>query len=421
MVVLKYIPKLVVILAIFLTCKRCLYHLEPTVEVAVIEIDDPTNLVGFKQNTEGILYAINEINNTGGIKGHSIKPLLHSYILYDPYRLEIPKSLLEDEQYKVIFGCWTPFCRRSISKSQERKNLLIYSGINEGFDDNQNTIFASLLPNQLILPAIDWMVKKFGNRLYLIEADNIHSTIVTDLISEYAKKNDIEIVAVKSIWAGAIHKEEKMKVLIKDMVEKHPDVIVNLLTGDENIMLFRGIHALLPIELGIKTLSFNLDENTISHLGIRSFDGTYIASNFFEIQNPSFSESIKNGTYNYKTSVKNVSFPFMNGYNSVYIWKKAVDAANSFDPQKVLKSLPSVSLNMPTGEVTFNNSDRYISAPIYIGKVKKNGEIEIVWKTPELIRPDPFPSYLSKEEWIQKVDNYYLDWNSNWFSTGGRQ
>ncbi|MBF0301137.1 MAG: transporter substrate-binding protein, partial [Oligoflexia bacterium] len=257
----------------------------------------------------------------------------------------------------------------------------------------------------------------FGNRIYLVETDNIYSTIISDLISEHSKQNEIEIVAVKSVSAEALYKEEKMKAIIKDMTEKHPDVVVNLLSGDENIMLFRSMHALLPSELGIKTISFNLDENIISHLGSKPFDGTYVVSNFFENQNLTFSNKVKEGTYEYKTYLKDVSSPFINGYNSVYIWKNAVEKARSFDPQKILSVLPSIKFNTPSGSVAFNQLHRYISAPIHIGNVKKNGEIEVLWTSSQLIKADPFPSFLTKDDWTKKINNYYLDWNSNWSST----
>ncbi|MBF0360848.1 MAG: transporter substrate-binding protein [Oligoflexia bacterium] len=391
---------------------------ESEVEVAVFKNEFASNLVSAKENTEGIIFAIREINKMGGVNGSRIKPVIINNLRTDNLISDKIEEVVSNEKYKAIFGCWSAVCRRSMPDLSNR--LLVYSGANEGFDEFNNTFATSPAANQLVLTALDWMVKKFGNKVYIVSAKDIYSAIVRDLIIEYAKKNNIIVLNEHKLDYPITPDEKKIGPLIEDITNDIPNVIVNLLFGDENIVFFKAFHAHAKDVYNLNIISFNIDENFIDDMGNRTLPGTYVASNFIGGENSPFVQRVKDGLDTYKYPLKNVGYAFYNGYTSVYFWKEAVEKAKSFDPKEILKILPKIKLETPEGPQFFKEGDRVLSTKIHIGIIEKDGMIKNLWSSENTVSPDLFPSLLKKEEWISKINKHKKEWKGEWLHNEGR-
>jgi urea transport system substrate-binding protein len=97
------------------------------------------------------------------------------------------------------------------------------------------------------------------------------------------------------------------------------------------------------------------------------------------------------------------------GFN---LWVKAVTAAKTTDPAKVIATLPGIETPNLTGGTAKVLPNHHITKPVYIGEVKADGQFNVVWKSAGEVAGDAWSDYLpgSKDieaDWVTlKCGNY---------------
>ena len=122
----------------------------------------------------GTALAIQEINQSGGIRGREIE-----VVAYDPgsdpetYR-KLADRLLTEDRISVIFGCSTSAARKAVLPAVERRNgLLWYPSLYEGFEYSPNVIYTGASPNQNSV-ALRRICRNYGPRFFLVGSDYIY-------------------------------------------------------------------------------------------------------------------------------------------------------------------------------------------------------------------------------------------------------
>ena len=82
--------------------------------------------------------------------------------------------------------------------------------------------------------------------------------------------------------------------------------------------------------------------------------------------------------------------PMMHAYIHVHLWAKAVEKAGSTDVDKVLKALEGLEIDSPVGKYKIDEKNHHTWKPVYIGKIKEDGQFDVVWKTREWVAPEPW-------------------------------
>ena len=78
-------------------------------------------------------------------------------------------------------------------------------------------------------------------------------------------------------------------------------------------------------------------------------------------------------------------------YLGPFLWKMACEKAGSFDVDKVVAASPGLEFkDAPEGYVRVD-PNHHLWSKTRVGKAKADGQFEIVYTSPELIKPDPFP------------------------------
>ena len=77
-------------------------------------------------------------------------------------------------------------------------------------------------------------------------------------------------------------------------------------------------------------------------------------------------------------------------YDGVYLWKKAVEKAGTFDVDKVRTVLESgdISFDGPGGKITMQKN-HHATKNVYIGETKADGQFKIVKTFPQ-VKGEPF-------------------------------
>ena len=72
--------------------------------------------------------------------------------------------------------------------------------------------------------------------------------------------------------------------------------------------------------------------------------------------------------------------------------------AHSADTAKVREAVKGIAYKAPEGLVTISPINNHTSKIVQVGKVKSDGQFEIVWTTGKPVVPDPFPTLVSKKK-----------------------
>ena len=78
-------------------------------------------------------------------------------------------------------------------------------------------------------------------------------------------------------------------------------------------------------------------------------------------------------------------------YNSVWLWAQAVSRPRPTNVADVIRAMRRQSLNAPEGIVTVDEETQHTWRPVYVGRIRSDGQFDLVWSSEKPIRPIPYP------------------------------
>ena len=161
------------------------------------------------------------------------------------------------------------------------------------------------------------------------------------------------------------------------------------MVGGSNVAFYKQLRAAGLDGTKQVLLSTVVSENEIDGIGKDNAAGYYACMGYFQsIKSPENEKFVK--AFKAKFGADRViGDPMEVAYNCVYLWKKAVEKAKSFDVDKVIAASPGVELNAPEGQVIIK-ANHHVAKKVRIGRARADGQFDIVWES-GLIEPNPFP------------------------------
>jgi branched-chain amino acid transport system substrate-binding protein len=339
----------------------------------------------------GSALAIEEINRAGGILGREIE-----VIAYDPgsvpeaYR-KLADRLLTEDGASVIFGCSTSAERKAVLPAIERRNgLLWYPSLYEGFEYSPNVIYTGACPNQNSFPLAEYIVRKYGPRVYLIGSDYIYpresNRIMRDLVESYAGQ-----VAGEQYVAMEAGEVELARAL--DMIRmRSPDVVFSTIVGSTAQSFYRlyAKKGFDPARMPIASLT--MAEGEVREIGPEYCVGHFTAASYFGSVESENSTRFKAAFAKAYGADRPVSMWSASAYAQVKLFAKALAQAGSLDTQRLVEAAQGLSVDAPEGPVQIDADNNHVSLTPRIGRARSDGGFDIVWEGKGPIKPDPYLS-----------------------------
>jgi urea transport system substrate-binding protein len=365
-----------------------------------------TGFRAYKENTvkEATLLAIHEINQQGGLLGRKIEPISRDAKSHWEGTKEGIIDLIKNEKVEVIFGCWTQGNRYTINEIFDKYNhLLIFPFHYEAIFDSPNIIYVGIAPNQQVSTTISYCFDHFGSRFFLIGSDYATPYVINAFIKDQVNAKGGEVVGEMYEPIG----RSDYKEIITKIQESKPNVILSSLLGEDSRSFFKGLRQAGILSHDIPTFSFNLSEVTLhAQVNIEDVIGEYATWTYFQsLDNPINHEFIKN--FKEFSGLEVVDDTAECGYLGVLLWAKAVEEAQTTEKKALNYAFDNMRLNAPEGLVTLDLEGRHTWKTPRIGKVRPDGQFEIVWQSPNPIRPVRYNIFRSKAEWNALLDNLY--------------
>ena len=263
------------------------------------------------------LMAIQEINEAGGVLGCKIEAIQENGNSDFRDFADKARKLIEKDQVASIFGCWTSDSRKAVKNIvEEHYNLLWYPVQYEGMEASPNIMYMGACPNQQVVPAIDFCFEQLGKKFYLLGSDYIFPQIANKIIKAQLKELGGEVVGETYVNMD----EDRFQLIIKEIQDLKPDVIINTLNGNSNVSFFIQFHNSGLDAQDFPIMSFSIAENEINEIGPEFLEGHYVAWNYFESLDTSANKKFVQKYKDIYGSKKHVGDPMEAGYLAIYLW-----------------------------------------------------------------------------------------------------
>ncbi len=361
---------------------------------------------------DATLLAIEELNKSGGVLGRPVEAIVRDGRSDPKHFAEEARKLLVDEKVCTVFGCWTSASRKTVVPIFERHdNLLVYPVQYEGLEQSPNVIYLGAVPNQQIIPALDWVFAfQRKRRFFLVGSDYVFPRTANAIIHDEVAALGGEIVGEEYLPLGSYE--------VQDIVDKiaatQPDVILNTINGSSNQPFFQRLRAAGITPDKSVTVSFSIGEQELKGLDPESMAGDLAAWSYFQsLDNPENRQFVE--TFRAKYGPQRViTDPMEAAYVGVKLWADAVRQAKSDDTIKIRKAFQAQSMLAPEGKLTIDPATQHAFKTPRIGRITPSGQFEVVWSEVKPEAPLPFPRSRTRAQWEQFLADLYNGWGNRW-------
>lgn len=331
--------------------------------------------------------AIDEINAAGGVLGRMIEPVVADGASDWPTFAEKTKQLLQRDKVAAIVGCYTSASRKAVLPVlKQSKGLLYYPTYYEGQEEDKHVIYTSQEATQSVIAAIEWMAKQQGKTFFLVGSDYIYPRTCNKIAKPTVARVGGKVVGEE--YAPLGHTE--FSSIINKIKAAKPDWIYSTVVGGSNVAFYKQLKAAGLDGTKQKLLSTVVSENEIDGIGKDNAVGYYACMGYFQsIKSPENDKFVKAIKAKYGQD-RVVGDPMQCAYNSVYLWKMAVEKAKSFDVEKVVAASSGLEFNAPEGKVKVHKTNHHVAKKVRIGRARADGQFDIVSES-GVIEPNPFP------------------------------
>ncbi len=357
------------------------------------------------------LLAIEEINEAGGLLGRRIEPVITDGAS-DPARFAVAaERLLAGEGVSVIFGCWTSASRKSVVPVVEAAGgLLFYPLQYEGIEQSPNVVYTGATPNQQVVPAVSYALREFGPRVFLVGSDYVFPRMTNLIIRDQVKALGGRVVGEEYLPLGGTD----VGGIVDAIVAARPDVILNTINGDSNVPFFAALRAMGITPESVPTMSFSIGETELAQMEPGTMAGDYAAWNYFQSLDSDLNRTFVDAYRERFGRDAVTSDPMEAAYAAVNLWARAVRDARSVDPAAVRAAIGGQGFHSPEGLVYVDEETQHTWKSARVGRVRADGQFDVVWESDKPVRPMPFPIFRTRAEWERALEDLRMEWGGAW-------
>jgi urea transport system substrate-binding protein len=312
--------------------------------------------------------AVEEINAAGGLLGRKIE--LKQYdsqsdiALYTKYA----QQLVREDKVDVAHAGITSASREAIRQTFRRGNTLyFYNILYEGGVCDRNCFVTGTTPAQAVEPIIDYAMKKWGNKVYVLAADYNYGQITAKWVSHYVEERKGTVLATNFFPLDV----SDFGSTIAKIQDAAPNFVVAALVGGAHMSFFRqwaasGMNKKIPLT----STTFGVGNEHLA-LSAAEGDGILIAGNYSpEIDTPANKKFLAAWAKRYGDA-KLVHELAVSQYQGIMLWAEAVRKAGSVDHDALVKVLETgLKIEGPAGIVAVDPKTHHCSLDIHLMVVK---------------------------------------------------
>ncbi|MFT4589773.1 MAG: urea transport system substrate-binding protein [Limisphaerales bacterium] len=403
---------LALIIALSFAWQYWIYRPRAPIKIGILHSTTGTMAISEKSLVDAVEMAIDEINANGGLLDGRMVVAVIADGKSDPdtFAREADRLIVE-EKVCTVFGCWTSASRKTAREVFERRDhLLFYPVQYEGLEQSPNIVYTGATPNQQIIPSVRWGLINVGKRFFLVGSDYVFPRTANAVTREYIERWRGQIVGEEYIPLGSTNVTE----MVKKIVAAKPDIILNTINGDSNLAFFKALRKAGVTADKIPTISYSISEEELSHLDPDLVVGDYAAWNYFQSVDRGYNQDFVKRFKDKYGPARVTTDPIEASYFGVHLWAAAVEQAGSINPKAIREALPDQSVRAPGGMVYIDPETLHTWKIARLGRIRDDGQFDIVWDSGTPVRPIPFPEHRTRKEWEAMLESLYQGWGGQW-------
>ncbi len=335
------------------------------------------------------LLAIDEINQSGGVNGHEIVP-----VIYDPesdaqaYALSAKRLMIEDG-ITMIFGCYTSSSRKAVLPVVERLNgLLWYPTLYEGFEFSSNIIYTGAAPNQNSVALCSYLAQTYGTRFFFVGSDYVYPRESNRVMRELLRGRGCTVAG--EVYLDLRSKRNDFRPVMRQIKNAGADVIFSTVVGDSTVHLYQAFaEAGLDVR-ATPIASLTTTESEVRAMGFDVAAGHITAAPYFQSvsgeRNDCFVRRYK-ARYGEDEPTNMCAEA---AYFQVHLFANALAEANSMETDLIKQSALGSDYDAPQGRVSLSAANSHTNLWSRIGRVDRRGQFEIMQQSLMPVWADPF-------------------------------
>ncbi len=290
--------------------------------------------------------AVEEINQAGGIAGRQAVFIEEDDQTTTRGSIDKARKLVNDDQVDVIIGLiasLTHVAARSITTPA--KKLMMYTTYYEGGVCERYFMSTGQVPNQQIIPSVNWLTENEGKSTYIIGSDYVWPRESANVIKSAMEAKGGSVVGEDFLPFGT----QDFGPVFDRVRSANPDFVWVMVAGNDLITCLKqyqsfGFEQQLFSQGLDETFSFFHPELTAGTLSNQAY--------FMGLENEKNTQ-FKEAYANMFGADKPINAIGEAAYDAVYLYKLAVEQAGTTETEAVIDALGQVEFEAPQGTVNF--------------------------------------------------------------------
>jgi urea transport system substrate-binding protein len=389
---------------------------EDTIKVGVLHSLSGTMAISETALKETALMTIAEINAAGGVMGKKLVPVVVDPASNWPLFAEKARQLISQDRVAVVFGCWTSVSRKSVLPVfSELNGLLFYPVQYEGEELEKNVFYTGAAPNQQAIPAVEYLMSPDGGgakRFFLLGTDYVYPRTTNKILRAFLHSKGVQDTDIAEVYTPFGHGDYQTIVAnIKQFAAGGKTAVISTINGDSNVPFYKELGNAGLKATDVPVVAFSVGEEELRGVDTKPLVGHLAAWNYFmSVKNPENAAFVKK----YRAWAKQRNLPNADKvvtndpmeatYVGIHMWKQAVEKAHSTETDKVIAAMSGQTFKAPSGFVlSMDATNHHLHKPVFIGEIRADGQFNVVWKTKEPIRAQPWSPFVAGNEKKQNM------------------
>ncbi|MEN0075472.1 MAG: urea ABC transporter substrate-binding protein [Paracraurococcus sp.] len=371
------------------------------IKVGVLHSLSGTMAISETALRDTVLMMVDWANSKGGVMGRKVEAVVVDPASNWPLFAEKARELLQVHKVDVTFGCWTSVSRKSVLPVFEELNgLLFYPVQYEGEEESKNIFYTGAAPNQQAIPAVEYLMSDDGGeakRIALLGTDYVYPRTTNRILRGFLNSKGIGDADIMeeytpfghSDWQGIVARVKRFAA------EGKKTAIVSTINGDANVPFYRELGNQGIKAEDIPCVAFSVGEEELAGIDTKPLVGHLAAWNYFmSIKGTPNEEFLKLWRAYIKNPKRVTNDPMEATYTGFRMWTQAVEKAKTTKVDDVRKAMIGQKLMAPCGYEEEMLPNHHLSKPVFIGEVQGDGQFNIVWKTPTVVKAENWSPFI---------------------------
>lgn len=354
---------------------------------AIFDLTGDLNIYGVQQ-MRGLRMAVAELNAGGGVITRRVEIIESDAQSEQAKYTQYANTLIMRDRVTALFAGLTSSAREAIRPIVRRSNTpYFYTSLYEGGACDKQTFVTGPSASQQLSVLVEWAIKAYGPRIYIMAPDYNFGTISASWVAHYAQKLGGSVVGTDLLpltvtdFSSTIQKIQRAK----------PDFVVALPVGANQTGFIEQFSAAgLKDKVGLVSTNYGSGNQQVVVSPDSGKDIVAFPEYMMWVNNPQNDVFRKKWEMAYGTSEPIIGTA-VDTYNAVLLWAKAVEKAGTADAAEVIEALESgLTLEAPNGPVTLLPQSHHLQMNIYVARGNTQRGFDIIETRPAV--PPSFES-----------------------------